>query len=226
MIFTQTQLKGSYIIELEKLEDERGFFARTFCQREFEAHGLNSNVVQCNISYNKKRGTLRGMHFQIAPYQEAKLIMCLTGSIYDVIVDLRPDSPTYRQWIAVNLVSREQLSVSSFQSATDSSRLTLDAAHSSQLPAFGSQLTADSVHNSASGLQLTAHYGMFYIPGGFAHGFLTLEDETEVLYQMSEFYMPEYARGIRWNDPSFNISWPIDVAVISGKDKSYPDFIL
>jgi dTDP-4-dehydrorhamnose 3,5-epimerase len=176
MIFTETKLKGAYIIEPEKFEDERGFFARTFCRREFESHGLNHNVVQCNISYSKTKGTLRGMHYQKATFEEAKLIRCTKGAIYDVIIDLRPTSSTYTQWIT-------------------------------------EELTEDN-------------YRMLYVPEGFAHGFLTLSDDAEVFYQMSEFHMPEYAGGIRWNDPSFNISWPIDVAVISEKDKTLPDFIL
>jgi len=191
MLFTETRLKGAYVIELERLEDERGFFARTFCRKEFESHGLNPNFVQCNISYNKKKGTLRGMHYQAAPYEEAKLVRCTMGGIYDVIIDLRPDSPTYCQWIAVELT-----------------------AHSS---AYSSQLTADSS-------QLTVNFGMLYIPEGFAHGFLTLTDNAEVFYQISEFYMPEYARGVRWNDPVFGIHWPKDVTVISEKDKRYHDF--
>lgn len=194
MIFTEIKLKGAFIIEPERLEDERGFFARTWCQREFKEHGLNPRLVQCNISYNKKKGTLRGMHYQIAPYEEAKLVRCTKGAIYDVIIDLRQDSPTYCQWIAVELT-----------------------AHSSD---HGSQLTIDSAHS----LQLTAHAKMLYIPEGFAHGFLTLEDNTEVFYQMSEFYMPEYARGVRWNDPAFNIQWPIEVIVVSEKDEQYRDF--
>ncbi len=176
MIFTETKLKGAYIIEPEKFEDERGFFARTFCRREFESHGLKHNVVQCNISYSKNKGTLRGMHYQKAPFEEAKLIRCTKSAIYDVIIDLRPTSSTYTQWIA-------------------------------------EELTEDN-------------YKMLYVPEGFAHGFLTLSEDAEVFYQMSEFYMPEYAGGIRWNDPSFKISWPIDVALISEKDKTLPDFIL
>jgi dTDP-4-dehydrorhamnose 3,5-epimerase len=194
MKFVETQLKGAFIVELEKLEDERGFFARTYCRREFEAYGLNPNVVQCNISYNKKKGTLRGMHYQAPPYEEAKVVSCISGAIYDVIIDLRPDSPTYCQWISVELYS-------------------LGSAHSLKL-------STDSAHRSP----LTADNKMLYIPKGFAHGFLTLTDDTEVFYQMSEFYMPEFARGIRWNDPVFNISWPIDVAVISAKDQGLPDF--
>jgi len=174
MIFTETTLKGAFVIELEKHEDERGFFARTFCRKEFEAHGLNSNLVQCNISFNKKKGTLRGMHYQIAPYQEAKLVSCLRGAIYDVIIDLRADSPTYCQWFAVKL------------SAED--------------------------------------YNMLYVPEDFAHGFQTLEDDTVVFYQMSEFYHPECARGVRWDDRTFGIKWPLSNRIMSKKDLSYLDF--
>lgn len=174
MIFKETKLKGAYVIELEPLEDERGFFARSFCQKEFEEHGLNPRIVQCNISFNKKKGTLRGMHYQVAPYEEAKLVSCIKGAIYDVIIDLRPNSPTYCQWFAVEL------------SAED--------------------------------------YKMLYVPEGFAHGFQTLEDNTEVFYQMSEFYHPECARGARWNDPLFNIKWSITTVILSGNDQNYPDF--
>jgi dTDP-4-dehydrorhamnose 3,5-epimerase len=189
VIFTETKLKGAFIIELQRLEDERGFFARSFCQEEFRLHGINMNIVQCNISYNEKKGTLRGMHFQAAPYEESKLVRCTMGAIYDVIIDIRPDSATYCQWIAVELT-----------------------AHRSQLTAHRSPLTA--------------YHTMLYVPQGFAHGFLTLEDNTEVFYQMSEFYMPEHARGIRWNDSAFGIHWPIHAEIISERDRSYPDFIL
>lgn len=174
MIFTQTELKGAYIIELEKHVDERGFFARSWCQKEFEEHGLNPRLVQCNISFNSKKGTLRGMHYQTKPFEEAKLIRCTRGAIHDVIVDIRPDSPTYK-FFACFL------------------------------------LTADNRR-------------MLYAPEGFAHGFITLEDNTEVFYQMSEFYVPEYARGFRWNDPEFGIEWPIEVQVISDRDRNYLDF--
>ena len=174
MIFIETQLKGAFIIKPERLEDERGFFARTWCQREFEAHGLNSRLVQCNISFNKKAGTLRGMHYQAAPYEEAKLVRCTQGAIYDAIIDLRPESPTFKQYTAIVLTAQNRQ--------------------------------------------------MLYVPEGFAHGFLTLEDHTEVFYQMSEFYAPEYARGIRWNDPAFNIQWPADVQIISDRDQNLPDF--
>jgi dTDP-4-dehydrorhamnose 3,5-epimerase len=176
MIFKETRLKGAYIIEIEPLEDERGFFARTWCQREFQAHGLNPRLVQCSISFNKKKGTLRGMHYQVAPYEEAKLVSCVRGAIYDVIIDLRPNSPTCSQWLAVELSSENN--------------------------------------------------NMIYVPKGFAHGFQTLEDDTEVFYQISEFYHPEASRGVRWNDPAFRIVWPNDIIVISDKDRGYLDFAL
>jgi len=174
MIFEETKLKGTHIIEIEKREDERGFFARSWCQREFEAHGLNPHLVQCNISFNFKKGTLRGMHFQEEPFAEAKLVRCTRGSVYDVIVDLRPDSSSFKQHIGI-------------------------------------VLTGDNRK-------------MLYVPEGFSHGFLTLEDNTEVFYQMSEFYAPDQARGFRWNDPAFGIGWPSEVQVISDQDRNYPDF--
>ena len=174
MIFRETKLKGAFIVELERLEDERGFFARTWCQREFEAHGLNPRLVQCNVSFNKEKGTLRGMHYQTAPHAEAKLVRCTRGAIYDVSIDLRPGSPTFKQWLAV-------------------------------------ELTADN-------------HRMLYMPEGFAYGFQTLEDNTEISYQMSEFYHPECAGGVRWNDPTFGIEWPIANPILSAKDQSYPDF--
>ena len=174
MIFTETKLKGAFVIDPEKLEDERGFFARTLCRREFEAHGLNPNLVQCNISFNKKSGTLRGMHYQTKPYEEAKLVRCTKGAICDVIIDLRSYSPSFKQWVRV-------------------------------------ELTADN-------------HKILYIPEGFAHGIQTLEDNTEVFYQMSEFYTPSYARGVRWNDPAFGIQWPPAERIISERDQSYPDF--
>lgn len=174
MIFKETRLKGAYVIELEQLQDERGFFARSFCQKEFEEHGLNPHIVQCNISYNKKKGTLRGMHYQTPPYEEAKLVGCIRGSIYDVIIDLRPHSDTYCQWFAIEL----------------------------------------SVNN----------YKMIYAPEGFAHGFQTLEDDTAVFYQISEFYHPECARGIRWDDSAFGIEWPLLHPILADKDRSSTNF--
>ncbi len=173
MIFTETKLKGAYVVEIQKLEDERGFFARSWCRREFETHGLNPQLVQCNISFNACIGTMRGMHYQTKPYEEAKLIRCTMGSIYDVIVDIRPDSPSFKQYLGIVLTP--------------------------------------------------GNYKMLYVPEGFAHGFLTLEDNTEIFYQMSEFYAPDHARGFRWNDPAFGIEWPSNVQVISERDKSYPD---
>jgi dTDP-4-dehydrorhamnose 3,5-epimerase len=174
MIFTETKLPGAYIIELERLADERGFFARAWCQREFEAHRLNTQLVQCNVSFNGKKGTLRGMHYQAKPYEEVKLVRCTAGAIYDVIIDLRPDSPTFTQHTAVELTAQ--------------------------------------------------NYKMLYIPEGFAHGFLTLEDNTEIFYQMSMVYVPAAARGVRWNDPTFGIEWPRAVQVISERDRDYADF--
>jgi dTDP-4-dehydrorhamnose 3,5-epimerase len=174
MIFTETKLQGAFIIHPEKLEDERGFFARTWCQLEFARHGLNTRVAQCGLSFNQHRGTLRGMHYQIAPYEEAKLVQCTKGSIYDVIIDLRPDSQTFTQWVAVELTAKNRQ--------------------------------------------------MIYVPEVFAHGFQTLKDNTAVFYQISEFHAPEYARGVRWNDPAFGINWPEDQRTLSDRDKNYPDF--
>lgn len=175
MIFRETLLKGALIIEPERIEDDRGFLARSFCQREFEAHGLNPRVVQCNISFNKRRGTLRGLHYQVAPHEEAKLVRCTQGAIYDVIVDLRPASPTFKQWVAVEL-------------------------------------------SSANGC-------MVFVPEGFAHGFQTIEDDSEVFYQMSEFYGPESACGVRWDDSAFEIRWPLAEKIVSPRDAGFPDFM-
>ena len=175
MIFTETKLKGTFIVEPERIEDERGFFARTWCRREFEAQRLNTDLIQCSISFNKKKGTLRGLHYQAAPYEEVKLVRCTMGSIYDVVVDLRPHSPTFKQWLAVELTAKNRK--------------------------------------------------MLYIPEDMAHGFQTLEDNTEVLYLISEFYHPECAKGVRWNDPAFGVGWPLSVQTISARDQQYPDFI-
>ncbi|WP_299759237.1 dTDP-4-dehydrorhamnose 3,5-epimerase [uncultured Pontibacter sp.] len=174
MIFTETKLKGAFIIDVKRIEDERGFFGRSFCQNEFKEYGLTNDIRQTNVSYNKKKGTLRGMHMQLAPNEETKLVRCTRGAIYDVIIDMRPDSETYKQWIGV-------------------------------------ELTADN-------------YRMLFVPEGFAHGFITLEDNTDVTYQVTEFYTPGAEKGIRWNDPAFNIQWPIEPEVISEKDQAHPDF--
>lgn len=174
MLFTETKLKGAFVLEIEPREDNRGFFARTFCQNEFQAHGMNPLVVQCNIAYNKKIGTLRGMHFQRAPHQEAKLVRCTRGKIYDVMLDLRRNSPTYKQWTSA-------------------------------------ELTEDN-------------HKMLYIPEGFAHGYQTLTETAEVIYQVSQFYAPDSASGVRHNDPAFGIHWPLEVSSISDLDKGWPNY--
>lgn len=174
MIFAPTPLPGAFLITPERIADERGFFARTFCRREFERHGLNPNVAQCNVSFSARRGTLRGMHFQTKPGEEAKLVRCTIGSIFDVIIDLRPGSASFRRHFGVVLDPSE--------------------------------------------------HRMLYVPEGFAHGFLTLEEGTEVVYQMSEFYAADLAAGVRWNDPAFGIEWPFAPAVLSERDRGYPDF--
>lgn len=176
MIFHETALKGAFILEPERKEDARGFFARTWCVEEFASHGLNSKLVQCNISYNKKKGILRGMHYQEAPHEEVKLVRCTMGEMFDVIIDLRPDSYTYTKH-------------------------------------FTAVLSESNRH-------------MLYIPEGIAHGFQTIEDDTEVFYQMSHRYEGGSARGVRWNDPLFGISWPLDIRIISERDRQYPDFVL
>jgi dTDP-4-dehydrorhamnose 3,5-epimerase len=174
VIFLETKLPGVRVIEPERCEDERGFFARTYCQKEFAAQGVPTELAQCNLSFNRKRGTLRGMHFQTPPREEAKLVRCTMGALYDVVLDLRPDSPTYTQWISV-------------------------------------ELTAENRR-------------MLFIPKGCAHGFQTLEDNTEVFYQMSAFYAPSCAAGIRWNDPVFQIDWPLPNPILSARDAGFPDF--
>jgi dTDP-4-dehydrorhamnose 3,5-epimerase len=166
-------LTGAFLIELQLISDERGFFARTWCTEEFERLGLNPKLVQCSISWNERRGTLRGLHYQTEPYAEAKLIRCCTGAIYDVIVDLRPASPTYGKWIATELNSQNRQ--------------------------------------------------MLYVPEGFAHGFQTLIDHTEISYQVSASYQPDYARGVRWNDPVFGIEWPISHPILSARDRAFAD---
>jgi len=172
MLFTETAIKGVYLIGLERKEDHRGFFARAWCQQELEAHGLNPSLVQVNVGFSLKKGTLRGMHFQRHPHQEAKLVRCTMGQIFDVAVDLRPDSPTYRQWV-------------------------------------GAELTADN-------------RTMLYVPEGCAHGYQTLQDDAEVVYQTSHFFAATHATGVRFDDPSFGIVWPLAVEVISEMDKVWP----
>ena len=168
-------MTGAFVIDVEKHEDRRGFFARTFCEQEFRARELHSAFVQCSVSFNKRKGTLRGMHYQAAPLEEAKLVRCTRGAIFDAIVDLRPASSTFKKHFSVVLSAENRRSL--------------------------------------------------YIPEGFAHGFQTLEDDTEVFYQMSQFYAPEHAKGVRWNDPAFGIAWPEGERIIIERDQSYPDFV-
>ena len=174
MKFTPLPLQGAFLIEPEPIADARGFFARTFCREEFSTHGLNPELQQCSLSFNTLKGTLRGMHYQTEPHQEVKLVRCTMGSIHDVIIDLRPDSATFRRWTSVRLTAENRTSI--------------------------------------------------YIPEGVAHGFLTLDDNCEVFYQMSEPFHPGSIAGVRWNDPAFAIQWPEDPCVISDRDRDYPDF--
>jgi dTDP-4-dehydrorhamnose 3,5-epimerase len=171
---TRSPLLGAYVLETQPIVDERGSFARTWCREEFRALGLNTMVEQCSTSFNRTRGTLRGMHFQAIPHEEVKLVRCTRGAVYDVILDLRKDSATFGRWFAV-------------------------------------ELTADNGK-------------MLYIPCGFAHGFQTLDDQSEVFYQISEKYHPEAARGVRWNDPVLGIKWPISNPNLSERDRDFPDF--
>lgn len=174
MIFTPTKLAGVFEISIEPKADERGFFARTWCGEEFAAHGLNPELAQCSVSFNNKKGTLRGMHYQAAPHAEAKLVRCTQGSLFDVALDLRPQSATFKQWTGTTLSAAKR--------------------------------------------------NMLFIPEGCAHGFITLEGETEIFYQISEFFKPELSRGVRWDDPAFKIAWPEAMKVISERDRTYPDF--
>lgn len=176
MLFIETKLKGAFVIELEKYSDDRGFFSRAWCQKEFKEQGINSRFVQANIGFSKNSGTIRGIHYQIAPFEEAKLVRCIRGAIFDVVLDLRPELPSFKQWFGVEL--------------SDENRK------------------------------------MLYVPEGCAHGYQTLVDNTEVFYQVSQVYSAESERGIRWNDPEFDIEWPIDEdLVISEKDQNWPDFM-
>ena len=174
MLFHEAPLKGAFVLEVEPHNDERGIFARVFCEEEFAVRGLNTVYRQCSVSWNKNKGTLRGMHFQVEPGEEVKLVRCTSGSIYDVIVDLRPNSPTKGRW-------------------------------------FGVELSQDNRRS-------------LYIPNGFAHGFITLQDEVEVYYMISVPYRPDLARGIRWDDPGLAIEWPFSPKIISQRDRTYPAF--
>ena len=174
MIFTETKLPGAMIIAPEPKGDDRGFLMRTYCRGEFEARGLDADIAQCSISFNREEGTLRGLHYQEQPHDEVKLVRCIAGAIWDVIVDLRPHSPAFKQWVSVELSAENHTSL--------------------------------------------------YIPKGMAHGFITLSDGVEILYQISQPYCPESARGVRWNDPAFAIEWPGEVRSICDRDRDYPDF--
>jgi len=174
MKFFETKLRDVFVIEIEKIEDERGFFSRTWDLNTFDKRKMDSKIIQCNISFNKKRGTIRGLHFQVNPYGEAKTVRCTKGKALEVIVDLRIDSNTYKQWIGI-------------------------------------ELSEDN-------------YKMIHVPKEFALGFQTLEDNTELFYQMSQEYMPDYSRGICWNDPIIKISWPLKPTIISKKDLALPKF--
>jgi len=176
MIFNPAGLSGAYIIDMEPITDDRGFFARAWCRDTFEKRGLKTDFVQSNNSFSRSKGTLRGLHYQVSPYQEAKLVRCIKGAIYDVMIDVRPDSETYAQW-------------------------------------FGIELNAENRR-------------MIYMPEGIAHGFLTLQDETEILYNITQSYHPECERGIRYNDPSIKIKWPRKIEVVTEKDLQWPDFEL
>jgi dTDP-4-dehydrorhamnose 3,5-epimerase len=175
VIFKPTELPGAYVIEPERNEDLRGYFARTFCETEFAARGLDTRIVQCSVSFNHRKGTLRGMHYQVAPFEEVKLVRCNRGAIYDVIMDLRRDSPSFKKYFAVQLDEQNGKIV--------------------------------------------------YVPPGLAHGFQTLENNTEVFYQMSRIYSAEHARGVRWDDRAFGIRWPEDTRTILERDQNYPDFV-
>jgi dTDP-4-dehydrorhamnose 3,5-epimerase len=176
MIFTETELSGAYLVDVEKRADERGFFARAWCRDEFDEHGLSPEIAQCSLSYNHRAGTLRGMHFQADPHAEIKLVRCTRGAIYDVIIDLRRSSPTFTCWIGVELTEQNRR--------------------------------------------------MLYVPEGFAHGFQTLLDDTEIFYQISQPHYPDAGRGVRWDDPAFDIEWPLAPRrIISMKDQTWPDFV-
>lgn len=172
MKFAETRLQGAFVIEPERLEDERGWFARTFCAEEFLAHGLDPRVTQCSVSHNRRRGTLRGMHYQAPPHAEARLVRCTAGAVFDVIVDVRPRSATFRQWLGIELSAVNQKQV--------------------------------------------------YVPEGFAHGFLTMADDSVLFYQMSQAYSAQATRGFRWNDPAVGIAWPMQPALLSARDAQLP----
>lgn len=198
MIFRKTNLDGVYIVEIEKAEDERGFFARLHCQKEFkDKTGIDFHPVQFSISYNAKKGTLRGLHFQVAPKEEAKLVICVRGAIFDVVVDIRRDSPTFGKWSAFFLSPENYKEKEWFSELYERYK------------------DEDKVFFPSPRSEV-------FIPRGFAHGFITLEDDTEILYMIDEFYSPEHSRGIRWDSPEIKIQWPIVPKVVSQRDKNFP----
>ena len=174
MIFTETELNCAFLIELEPFEDERGFFALSWSEKEFAARGLDSRFVECNVSFNHKKGTLRGMHYQESPHGQGKLVRCTMGAVFDVMIDLRPSSPTFKRWQAFELTAKNHLAL--------------------------------------------------YVPVDFAHGFQTLDENSEIIYQMTTPYVPGSGRGLRWNDPAFGIDWPLGNPILNDRDKTYPDF--
>lgn len=174
MIIKKCEIEGAFIIEIERLEDERGFFARSWSKEELTTFGINTNLVHCNISYSFSKGTMHGLHYQIAPFQEEKLVRCTKGKIFDVMIDVRTNSPTYKKWIGFELTE--------------------------------------------------SNYKMLYVPKGCAHGFVTLDNDTEVFYQNTEMYVGTHERGIRWDDPALNIQWPVSPTKVSKKDSSWKYF--
>lgn len=174
MNLVATPVQGAFVLEMERREDDRGFFARAWCRRDGRERGLNADFVQSNVGFSRRRHTLRGMHYQIAPHAEAKLVRCTRGAVLDAVIDLRPGSPTYRRWHAV-------------------------------------ELTADNRRS-------------FYLPEGTAHGYLTLADDTEIVYETTAYFAPDAARGVRYNDPAFGVEWPAEPVVISDRDRSWPDY--
>ncbi len=174
MEFTQTKLPGVFLVGLERREDDRGFFARAWCQNEAAKRGLNMRFVQSNVAFSRKRGTLRGMHYQEAPHAEVKLVRCTAGAVLDVLVDLRPDSPTHRQWVSAELSAANRMAL--------------------------------------------------YAPEGVAHGYLTLADQCEIVYETTAFFAPDAAKGVRFDDPAFGIAWPFAGTVISDRDRTWPDY--
>ena len=229
MKFTPTELDGAFIIDLELREDARGWFARTYCAREFEAHGLPTHMVQTNMSLTRKKGTLRGMHYQHAPHGEDKLVRCVGGAIWDCIVDLRPQSPTYCRWIGVELSEAGATqglfdpAPAGLHNGAISKTVKLRFADFTDGLSNTLHLTESATYCQWIGVELTEANGRsLLVPKGFAHGFVTLSDDAAVTYQVSEFYTPASEAGARWDDPAFGIAWPVPVLDMSDKDRNWP----